>query len=89
MQDKLSQNATKESRDKEAVKSCVRAFYRFPKLVYVPYVWTKTDQEMWKAMNHVGKCLIIICLRENIEDADVRCGERSKTCSISTAVSRN
>lgn len=33
--------------------------HRFPKLIYIPFVWGEEDKAVWRAMKHSGKrCLI-------------------------------
>lgn len=34
----------------------VYLYNKLPKLVYVPFVWGKKDQELWWDMPHAGMC---------------------------------
>ena len=51
----------------EATAKTIWAFYRMPKLIYIPYKWGNRDKAQWRAMSHARKCCG--CLR-HMFDAD-------------------
>ncbi|KAL8927757.1 MAG: hypothetical protein Q9208_002173 [Pyrenodesmia sp. 3 TL-2023] len=44
---------------RKASRNVVRAFYRMPKLVYVPLRWSKKDQADWNSMTHTNRYLTL------------------------------
>ena len=43
-----------------AKKKAIYTFFRLPKLIYVPFIWTEEDRQIWKAMTHAGREFLIL-----------------------------